>query len=178
MSAALACRRAAKALSMGALALLVVACAGISPKRMVPETMAGPERKIAQRVRVTPVTGSRETFFGGPAFPTTEQVHEAVLATLDKAGVFVGVSPSAGDVDLAVTLLSTEQKGFLPTTVRVVANYKFTGRDGAVIWSETYDSSFSAGDLGGATRTLNANEGAVRENLKAFVQGVRERWRP
>lgn len=179
MSAANAvCRRTAVALSVGVLTLGLAACAGISPKRMVPESAAGPERKIAQRVRVMPVTGSRETFFGGPAFPTTEQVHEAVMATLDKAGVFAGVSSSAGDVDLAVTLLSTEQKGFLPTTVRVVANYKFTGPDSKVIWSETYDSSFSAGDLGGATRTLNANEGAVRENLKAFVQGVRERWNP
>lgn len=156
----------------------LMACGGISPKRMVPEAAAGPERKIAQRVRVMPVTGSRDTFFGGPAFPTHQQWHEALVATLEKAAIFGGVSADAGDVDLTTTLLSTEQKGFLPTTVRVVANYKFTGRDGNVIWSETYDSSFSAGDLGGATRTLNANEGAVRENLKAFVQGVRERWRP
>lgn len=179
MSAAhAACRRTAGALAMGALALLMVACAGISPQRMVPDTTAGPERKIAQRVRVLPVTGARDTFFGGPAFPKPEQVHEALVATLEKAGIFAGVSPGAGDVDLTATLLSTDQSGFLPTTVRVVANYKFTARDGTLLWSETYDSSFSASDLGGASRTLNANEGAVRENLKAFVQGVRERWRP
>ncbi len=169
-------RRTAATLLLSGLTLSIVACAGITPKRMVPET-AGPERKIALRLRVMPVTGSRDTFFGGPAFPTHEQVHEALVATLEKAGIFAGVSSSPGDLDLTTTLLSTDQQGFLPTTVRVVANYKFTARDGTVLWSETYDSSFSAGDLGGAARTVNANEGAVRENLKALVQGIRARWR-
>ena len=61
---------------------------------------------------------------------------------------------------------------------QVAITAQLPSADGAVVWSETYGSAFSAGDLGGATRTLNANEGAVRENLKAFVQGVRERWRP
>ena len=171
-------RRAAHALVIGTLALLLVACAGITPKRMVPEATVGPERKIAQSVRVMPVTGTRDTFFGGPPFPTNEKIHEAIVATLEKAGIFAGVSPNAGDVDLTVTVLSQDQQGVLPTTARMVANYKFTARDGAMIWSETYDSSFSDGYLGGATRTVAANEGAVRENLKAFVQGIRERWRP
>lgn len=170
--------RTAVALALGALVLSIAACAGISPKRMVPETNAEPPvRRIALRVRVMPVTGSRETFLGGPAFPAHEQVHEALVATLEKAGIFAGVSTNAGDVDLATTLISTDQRGLLPTTVRLVANYKFTTRDGTVVWSETYDSSFSAGDFAGATRTVNANEGAVRENLKALVQGIRARWR-
>lgn len=163
-------------MAMGALAL--VGCAGITPKRMVPEVMAGAEHKIAQRVRVMPVTGARDTFFGGAAFPAKEKLHKALVATVEKSGLFAGVSLSAGDVDLTMSVLSIDQTGFLPYTVRLVANYKFTARDGTMIWSETYDSSFSASNLGGATRTVNANEGAVRENLKAFVQGVRERWRP
>ena len=170
-------RRAAGALFMGTLALLLVACAGITPKRMVPET-TGPERKIAQSVRVMPVTGTRDTFFGGPPFPPNEKIHEAVVATLEKAGIFAAVSSSAGDLELTVTVLSQDQQGFVPTTARMVANYKFTARGGALIWSENYDSSFSDGALGGAARTVAANEGAVRENLQAFVQGLRERWRP
>lgn len=173
-----ACRRAARALSLCALSFVLIACAGITPKRMVPETAAGPERKIALRVRVMPVTGARDTFFGGPAFPTAEQVQEALVATLEKSGIFAGVSTAAGDVELAMSMLSYNQQGILPTTVRLVANYKFAGRDGNLAWSETYDSAFSAGDLGGAARTVAANEGAVRENLKAFVLGVKERWRP
>jgi hypothetical protein len=172
-----ATRRTACALALGGLTLWLVGCAGITPKRMIPaEAAASPERKIAQRVRVLPVTGSRETFFGGPAFPTPEQIHEAVVATLDRTALFAGVSASPGDLDLTVTVLSTDQQGILPTTVRVVVNYKFTRSDGALLWSETYDSSFSAAELGGATRTVNANEGAVRENLKALVQGLRTRW--
>jgi hypothetical protein len=172
------CRRTARVFTLGAVALVLVACAGIQPKRMVPEATAGPERKIAQRMRVMPVSGTRDTFFGGAAFPSKEQFHEAVVATLEKSGIFAGVSPSAGDVDLSVSVLSIDQQGFIPYTVRLVANYKFTARDGSLLWSETYDSSFSANDFAGASRTVKANEGAVRENLKAFVQGVRERFRP
>lgn len=172
-------RRLLLSLTMGALAFSLVSCAGITPQRMVPvEAEAASERKIAQRVRIMPVTGSRDTTFGGPAFPTPEQIHEALTATLEKANIFADVSSSSGDVNLTMTLLSSQQKGMLPYTVRMVANYKFTAPDGALIWSETYDSSFSANDFSGASRTVNANEGAVRENLKAFVQGVRERWRP
>jgi hypothetical protein len=173
-----ACRRTARVFTLGAVALVLVACAGIQPKRMVPEATAGPERKIAQRMRVMPVSGTRDTFFGGAAFPSKEQFHEAVVATLEKSGIFAGVSPSAGDVALSVSVLSIDQQGFIPYTVRLVANYKFTARDGSLLWSETYDSSFSANDFAGASRTVKANEGAVRENLKAFVQGVRERFRP
>jgi hypothetical protein len=172
------CGRGAQAVATGALAFMLVACAGITPKRMVPEAMAGPERTVPQRVRVMPVTGTRDTFFGGAAFPTKEQFHEALVATIAKSGLFAGVSPSDGDMDLTVSVLSIDQTGFLPLTVRLVTNYKFTARDGALLWSETYDSSFSANDFAGASRTVNANEGAVRENLKAFVQGARERFRP
>lgn len=172
------CGRVTRVLAAFAFAFSIVGCAGITPKRMVPESMAGPDRKIAQRVRVMPVTGARDTFFGGAAFPTKEQFHEALTATMEKAGLFAGVSPAAGDVELTVSVLSIDQTGFLPLTVRLVANYKFSARDGAMLWSETYDSSFSASDFAGASRTVNANEGAVRENFKAFVQGARERFRP
>jgi hypothetical protein len=169
----------AHALIFSATLLSVAGCGSISPERMVPaEAAVGTERKIALRVRVMPATGARDTTFGGPAFPNAQQYHEALLATLQKAGIFAGVSATAGDIELATTLLTLDQQGFIPYTVRMVANYRFTSRDGATLWSETYDSTFSASNLGGATRTLNANEGAVRENLKALVQGIRERWRP
>lgn len=172
------CRSAVRALILGA-ALAVTACGSISPERMVPsEATAGPERRIPLRVRVMPATGSRDTNFGGPAFPKPEQYQEALVATLVKAGIFPVVSANAGDVDLTTTILSVDQQGLIPYTVRMVANYRFTSSGGTTLWSETYDSSFSASNIGGATRTLNANEGAVRENLKALIQGIRERWRP
>jgi len=171
-------RGALCALILSATVLGVGACT-ISPESMVPaEATAGPERKIPLRVRVMPVIGARKTFFGGPAFPTAEKYQEALVLTLVKAGIFAGVSTDAGDVDLTMTVLSIDQPPGIAYTVRMVANYTFTSRDGTTLWSETYDSSFSANDIAGAARTLNANEGAVRENLKALVQGIRERWRP
>lgn len=157
----------------------LAACGSISPERMVPaEAAGGPDRNIALRVKVAGATGPRATHFGGPAFPTAQQYQQVLVATLVKARIFAAVAIDDGDVDLTMTLLSLDQQGMIPFTTRMVANYRFVSRDGATLWSETYDSSFSATDFAGATRTLNANEGAVRENLKALVQGLRERWPP
>ena len=127
------------------------------------------------KVHVKPVTGAREARFGGEPFPSNEALTQTVLLALQKVKAFAAVSESAGDVELLVLVLAQDQQGFLPTTARMVANYKFVGRNGDTIWSETYDTSFSAGDLGGASRTMNAHEGAVRENMKAFVRGLEER---
>lgn len=170
-------RRVVQHVAMGILALCLLACSGITPTRMVPDTHGEPERKFAMRVRVGPVIGARDTFFGGAPFPSNEQVREAVVATLEQAGVFSAVSSTAGDSELTVSILSQDQQGLVPTTARLIANYKLAVRDGTTIWSETYDTTFSAGDLGGATRTVKAQEGAVRENLKAFIQGIKERLR-
>lgn len=144
---------------------------------MVPETSGAADRKIAMRIRVGPVTGARDSHFGGAPFPSNEKIREALVATLEQAGIFTSLSTTAGDAELTVSVLSQDQQGMLPTTARLVANYKLAARDGATIWSETYDTTSSAGDLGGATRTVKAQEGAVRENLKAFLQGIKERLR-
>jgi hypothetical protein len=171
-------RRELRHVAIGILAFSLMACSTINPARMAPEANGAADRKIAMRVRVGQVTGTRATFFGGAPFPSNEQIREALLATLEQAAVFAAVSSTAGDVELTVSVLSQDQQGLIPTTARMVANYKLVARDGAIIWSETYDTTFGAGDFSGATRTVKAQEGAVRENLKAFVQGIKERLRP
>jgi hypothetical protein len=170
-------RHAARTLGIVAAGLALAACSMITPSRMAPDDGGGPDRKVAMRLQVGAVTGARPTFFGGAPFPSNEQLREALVATLEKAAVFTAVSTTAGEAELTVTILTQDQQGILPTTARMVANYKVAARDGAVLWSETYDTSFSAGEFSGATRTVKAQEGAVRENLKAFVQGLKARWR-
>lgn len=170
-------RRAVRHMAMGILALSLMACSTITPTRMVPEANGAADRKIAMRVTVGQVTGARATSFGGAPFPSNEQVREALLATLEQAAVFSAASSTAGDVELTVSVLSQDQYGLIPTTARMVANYKLAARDGTTIWSETYDTTSSAGEFSGATRSVKAQEGAVRENLKAFVQGIKERLR-
>jgi hypothetical protein len=153
----------------------LTACGSITPARMVPDSAAA-ERPIAMQVHVSPVRGARAARFGGAPFPSNEALTQTVLLALLKVKAFAAVSEATGDVELLVSVLAQDQQGTYPTTARMVANYKFVGRNGDAIWSETYDTSFSAGDFGGAARTINAHEGAVRENVKAFVQGIRERW--
>jgi hypothetical protein len=166
----------ARRLAPGLIALALAACTSITPTRMVPDAAAAVDRKPALRLRVAPVTGARDTFFGGAPFPSNDQVQRAVVATLEKTGLLAASASGTGDPELTVSILAQDQQGLLPTTARMVANYR-VARDGATQWSETYDTTFSAGDLGGATRTVRAHEGAVRENLQAFIQGLKARWR-
>lgn len=164
-------------LAAAAAMALLAACSSITPTRMVPDGTSGTDRTYPLRVRVAPVTGARESFFGGAPFPKNEEVHAAVVAALEKSRLFAAVVPSGGDAELTVTLVAQDQQGLLPTTARMVANYRLARAGGDTIWSETYDTTFSAGEFSGATRTVRAQEGAVRENLRAFLAGVRERLR-
>jgi hypothetical protein len=165
----------ARCLFATAALITLVACGSITPERMVPESAAA-HRTVALQVQVKPVTGARAASFGGAPFPGNEALTKTVLLALQKLKVFATVSESAGDVELLVSVLAQDQQGVYPTTARMVANYRFVGRNGDTIWSESYDTSFSAGDFGGAARTLNAQEGAVRKNLEAFFQGIKDRW--
>lgn len=164
-------------LVLAAAAVVLAACSSITPPRMVPDGAVGADRTFPLRVSVAPVTGARETFFGGAPFPKNEEVRAAVVGTLEKSRLFTAVVPSGGDAELTVTLVAQDQQGMMPTTARMVANYRLARAGGDTIWSETYDTTFSAGDFAGATRTVRAQEGAVRENLRAFLAGVRDRLR-
>ena len=166
-----------------ALACLVVCvvlsgCASLDMARMVPDTSAGPSRKIPLRVRVAEVTADQKSRFGGPALIDGAGMQGAVVAALLRSGIFPGVSAKEGDVDLVVSVLSQDQKDLSIThyTARMLVAYKFVAKDGRTLWSETYDTTASSTALGGATRTLEAREGAVRENLAAMIQGVKARW--
>lgn len=158
--------------------LAAAACGSLDVARMTPDVGPGPSRKIPLRVRVAEVSAEQKSRFGGPALIDQQTLSAAVVAALDRSGLFAGVSPSQGDIDLVVSVLSQDQKDLSIThyTARMLVAYKFLAKDGKVIWSETYDTSASSTALGGATRTLQAREGAVRENLAALIEGVKARW--
>jgi hypothetical protein len=167
-----------RALASLLVTLMLVGCASLDPSRMVPDTSAGSARKIPLRVRVAGVNADQQSSFGGPALVDRATLSAAVIAALNKSGVFSGVSMNEGDVDLVVSVLTQDQKDLAIThyQARMLIAYKFTGKDGKVIWSETYETTASSTALGGASRTLEAREGAVRGNLAAMIQGVKERW--
>lgn len=161
-----------------AISLALVACGSLDAARMVPEATAGPSRKIPLRVRVAEVATGQKVRFGGPALVDSANLSAAVIAALNKSGIFSGVSANEGDVDLVVTVLSQDQQDASLThyTARMLVAYKFAAKDGRTIWAETYDTTASSTALSGATRTLQAREGSVRANLAAMIEGVRTRW--
>ncbi len=156
----------------------LVACASIDTSRMTPDTSLGPNRQIALSVRVAEVAGGKQGSFGSAQMVDNADILAAVVATLNKSRIFAGVSTSQGDIDLFVSVLAQDQKdvSIMHYTARMLVVYKFVAKDGSTLWSETYDSSFSSTAFAGSTRTLQAREGAVRENLAALIQGIKERW--
>lgn len=158
----------------------LAACASLTVSRMVPDTGPAPAAPIPQGVRLASVEGGRSASFGGAAMLEDKTIREAVLATLRKARLFASVSETEGDIDLAVKVLSQDQvvgeSGFLHYKARLVVAYTFSDRAGAPIWRETYETSFSSSAFSGATRTVEAREGAIRLNLAELVTGVKERW--
>lgn len=168
----------ARRLMLFVCACALVACASIDTSRMIPDIGLGPNRQIPLSVRVADITGGKQGSFGSAQLIDNADIQAAVVATLHKSGIFAAVSTSQGDIDLFVSVLSQDQKSLsiMNYTARMLVVYKFVTKDGSTIWSETHDSSFSSTAFAGATRTLQAREGAVRENLAALIQGIKERW--
>lgn len=168
----------ARGLTLLVCACALVACGSMDTSRMVPDTSLGPNRQIPLGVRVAEVSGGKQGSFGTAQMIANADILAAVVATLNKSGIFAGVSTTQGDIDLHVSVLSQDQKdlSIMHYTARMLVVYKFVAKDGSTIWSETYDSSFSSTAFAGGTRTVQAREGAVRENLAALIQGIRERW--
>ena len=160
------------------LSILMFGCAGIKPARMVPELQPQSEWKVGNSVKVMDVTGGREPTFGGPEMINDDDFKTALIATLEKSRLFRVVSTDSGDLNLYATIRSQDQRvgPGLQYTAMLVASYKFVDRAGKVVWLESYESEFSSVAFAGATRTVEAREGSVRENLSSLIQGIRERW--
>jgi len=146
---------------------------------MVPDNDGSLKRKIASRVRVAEVVGAdKVSSFGGAEFIDKAHLSTAIISALQKSAIFTSVSTNEGDIDLFVSVLSQDQKdlSIMHYTARLLVEYRFAARNGDAIWSETYDTTFSSTAFSGATRTVEAREGAVRQNLSALIQGINKRW--
>jgi hypothetical protein len=160
------------------LSFLMFGCAGIKPARMVPELQQQSEWRVGNSVKVMDVTGGQEPTFGGPEMINDDDFKAALIATLEKSRLFRVVGTNSGDIYLYATIRSQEQRTGpgLQYTARLVVSYKFVDKAGEVVWLESYESEFSSVAFAGATRTVEAREGSVIENLASLIQGIRERW--
>lgn len=166
-------------------ALLIAAsgCAGLNPERMVPKPVAGShsassQSLIGKSLQVAQVTGEKKTSFGGPEYVHSDQFKQALILALRQSGLFSAVRTDHGDLVLYAMIRTQDQRVSrgLQYTATMVVTYRIEDRQRKVIWSKSFESEFSSVAFSGATRTVHAREGCVRENLASFLQGVRESW--
>jgi hypothetical protein len=164
-------------LVLASVAVVACGCSGVKPQRMVPKLDRQSQPNIGS-LRVREVTGGKNAQFGGMETVNNEQFQKALLMALEQSGLFSGVSTGSGDLELYATIRAQDTKVSrgLQYTATLVASYKIQDPAGKVLWSESFDSESSSVAFSGATRMVEAREGSVRENLAAFIKGLRERW--
>ncbi len=160
------------------LAITLCGCASLKPQRMVPELHPQSGWTVGRSVRVAEISSDQKSRFGGAAVVSNDMFGQALLPTLRNSGLFTAVDTQQGDLDLQVAIRSQGQREGpgLQYTATMVASYKFSDRSGNIVWLESYESEFSSVAVAGASRTVEAREGAVRENLAGLVRGIQERW--
>jgi hypothetical protein len=107
-----------------------------------------------------------------------EEFRVALISTLEKSDLFSDVSTENGDLELHVFIRSYTIRliGFQETAT-ITVSYKFIDRDGNIVWNESYESEYSSTDLGYVSaRHVKILEGSIKENLSAFIYGIRQRW--
>ena len=163
---------------VAAATVLASGCSGINPERIAPRPPSPSSSKIGTSVRVMDVTGSMKSTFASPRMIENEQFKEALILALRQSGIFSSVSAGRGDVELYAIIRSQGWKMSrgLEYTGTMVVTYKFLDHAGKSVWTASYESEFSSTAFAGATRTLRAREGSVRENLVSLLQGIREHW--
>lgn len=159
--------------------LALTGCAGLDSKNMAAQldqsvTISNTGQSIAD----IEIRGEREEVFGGPAFATKEQILDAARVTLRNSGLFNSVDEGQGSLTLHIIVRSQNQTHttMLEYTGIITITYRFADTHGDVVWFKTYETEFSSHAFSGATRTVEAREGSVRENLASLIEGINSSW--
>ena len=172
-----------------ALVLSVVGC-GLSSENLIPDTTNLGATTIEKVIKVVDVQGAQESFFGGPAMITDEEYKEALVNSLGKSKLFREVRTDGdSDLDLYAKIIVHGQAddavgsiGVLEfiadyTSAMVVEYRIIETKTGEEIWKKGFSSRHKvtvAQELGGAARTIKAQEGSVKKNLSQFLRSLSE----
>lgn len=122
------------------------------------------------------VTGGRQTNPLWASQVSNEDFKHAVEDSLLRYRVFSRVQTSGADYRIEVALKELKQPfvGFTFTVSAKVYWRLTNARSGKVVWQQTIDRHFTAGigDIHDAQMLELANEGAIRENIKAALQEI------
>ena len=165
-------------LSAAALCASVVVIAGCAspskPEGMVP--VAAIAGQHAQTTGVV-VAGGSETSALGKSQISNEAFQQAIVMSIEKNKTFSSVvKGSAGDYQLAVTVISMDQPSFgFSFTVKMEAAWSLKKADGTVVMQESIKSEGTAGAteaFAGVERLRLANEYAARANIAAALEKI------
>lgn len=166
-----------KVISALALSALLAGCGGLAVNRMIPQTAVESAPRFDAVVRVLPVTNAKVQQWGGPALVSNEMYREALAATLRKSNLFKGVeTENSGDYDMHADFVAHGQGPGLDYRSAMVVQYRIvqTG-SGTELWSQGFNSRHEVSvsqAFSGAARTVEAQEGSVRDNLAQLVEAL------
>jgi hypothetical protein len=143
---------------------------------MVPATI-GIHKKFNKTVNLA-VSGGRETSQMGASQVANKDLASALQASIEKCGLFSRVISSGNaDYRLDVRLVQLHQP-FMGFNMTVEAEIEWRVRElqsDKLVWEKIISSHYTAtvGDaLAGMTRAKLANEGAIRESIKAGLEQI------
>jgi len=159
---------------------LLISCAGLDGVRMAPHFEQPPINSfhIDDSIISITVKGEKEEIFSGPAYAKKEQIQQALRIGLRNANIFNSVDEGKGTLNLTAIVRSQSQSASLMLEYRakLTVSYRITDTTDKIVWFKTFESEFSSHAFSGATRTVEAREGSVRENLKSFINGLKTSW--
>ncbi len=159
---------------------LLMSCAGLDGLRMAPQfdQQSTNSFHIDDSIISITVRGEKEEIFSGPAYAKKEQIQQALIIGLRNANFFNSVDEGKGTLNLTAIVRSQGQSvsGMLEYRAKLTISYRITDTSGKLVWFKTYESEFSSHAFSGATRTVEAREGSVRENLQSFIKGLQTSW--
>jgi hypothetical protein len=166
-----------EASAWAAASILLSACAGLTVDRMIPPMTVEPAPRFAMTLHVMPVTGAEPQQFGGPALVSNEMYRDALVATLRKSNLFASVQTrQTADCELHAQIVAHGQGPTLTYRSAMVVQYRLVqSGTGAELWSQGFNSRHEVGvsqALAGARRTVEAQEGSVRDNLAQLIEAL------
>ena len=170
-----------RACGMIVMACLLAGCGGLAVNQMIPQTAVQTVPRFNAVLRVLPVTNAKVQQWGGPALVSNEMYREALVTTLQKSNLFRRIeTEQPGDLELHADFVAHGQGtgGSVGLDYRsaMVVQYRIVqAGSGTELWSQGFNSRNEVAvsqAFSGAARTIEAQEGSVRDNLAQLVEAL------
>ena len=154
---------------LAAIALAGGCASGSKPDAMVAQVVA-PVHKSDGDVSIA-VSGGKETSKMGASQISNDAFAQALRESIEKAGLFSGVTTEGSRYRLTSFIGKVDQPVFgFSFTVKMEVSYSLKDtKSGSTVWTKDINSEYTATTsqaFAGVERLRLANEGAARENIR------------